>query len=903
MKKSGRKQGILTLCFSVLLAITVIFTSIMPVSAKQSQMTMTKEVGSKVAVTLHYYRFDNKYDDWDIWAWAPEGVAFALDSQDEFGKKGTIEFENVSEETPIGFIVRKSDWSQKEGNADRFVDKSKLKSDGTGDIYVIEGIDTVYTTLASAQKAIADLKKPRVTTAKFDSLNTVSFETNQKITKKDKFTIQRYHGVRKIPVKSVKLDKDGMGGTLVLKNNMLPDKTYTLEVQGLNKKEITIGELYNSKNFTKQYTYQGQLGALYEKSKTKFVFWSPTADNVSITFYGKDGKNTEKTTSTLAMKKGKNGVWTATKKGNLDGTYYTYEVTHNKKKQSVVDPYAKAVGVNGTRAMVVNLDSTDPEGFSNEKRPKVENPTDSILYEMHIRDFSIAGNSGVSKENKGKYAGVWEANTTIPNTDVKTGISHLKELGITTVHLLPSFDHQSIDETKLEEAQYNWGYDPKNYNVPEGSYSSDPYDGKTRITEYKKMVQELHKAGISVVMDVVYNHTGATSDSELNKAVPNYYYRQNEKGEFSNGSGCGNETASERAMMRKLMVDSVTYWAKEYHIDGFRFDLMALHDQDTMVAIREALNEINPSILIYGEGWTGGDTPLSSEKQATKANTKNFGELQIAAFSDDIRDGIKGSVFDAKDHGFVDGAQNKEETIKFGIVASTPNDQIDTDKVNNQTKAWAKEPYQTITYESAHDNLTLWDKLQSANETATEQQLLAMNKMSAAIVLTSQGIPFLHAGEEMARTKENADGTLNENSYNAPDSVNAIDWSRKQKYEDLYEYYQGLIAMRKEHKAFHMNSTKEIQDNLKFLDVTEKNVVAYTLNGKAVGDSWNTIAVIFNANNRAVEVTVPDNQWAVVVDQNTAGTKQLKTVSGSKVTVPANSTYVLVDKASIDTVK
>ena len=510
---------------------------------------------------------------------------------------------------------------------------------------------------------------------------------------------------------------------------------------------------------------------------------------------------------------------------------------------------------------------------------------------------------GVSKENKGKYAGVWEADTTVPNTDVKTGISHLKELGVTTVHLLPSFDHQSIDETKLEEAQYNWGYDPKNYNVPEGSYSSDPYDGKTRITEYKKMVQELHKAGISVVMDVVYNHTGATSDSELNKAVPNYYYRQNEKGEFSNGSGCGNETASERAMMRKLMVDSVTYWAKEYHVDGFRFDLMALHDQDTMVAIREALDEINPSILIYGEGWTGGDTPLNSEKQATKANTKNFGELQIAAFSDDIRDGIKGSVFDAKDHGFVDGAQNKEETIKFGIVASTPNDQIDADKVNNQTKAWAKEPYQTITYESAHDNLTLWDKLQSANETATEQQLLAMNKMSAAIVLTSQGIPFLHAGEEMARTKVNPDGTLNENSYNAPDSVNAIDWSRKQKYEDLYEYYQGLIAMRKEHKAFHMNSTKEIQNNLKFLDVTEKNVVAYTLNGKAVGDSWNTIAVIFNANNRAVEVTVPDNQWAVVVDQNTAGTKQLKTVSGSKVTVPANSTYVLVDKASIDIVK
>ena len=687
-----RRKSISSMFFSVCLAMILIFTSSMPVSATQGEAVMSKGIEGKVAITLHYYRFDNQYENWDIWSWAPEGVAFALDGEDEFGKKGIITFDNVSKDTQIGFIVRKSDWSQKEGNSDRFVDKTKLKSDGTGDIYIIEGIETVYTTLADAKQVIADLKKPRVTIAQFDSLNTISFETNQKITKKHRITVKRNQTVKKVPIKSIILNKDNIGGTIVLKNKMLPYKTYTLKIQGLMKKDITIGNLYSSKNFTKQYTYQGKLGAIYQKAKTKFVFWSPTAKKVSIAFYGKDGHNTDKITSTLSMKRGKNGVWTATKKGNLDGMFYTYQVVHSGKEQSIVDPYAKAVGVNGTRAMVINLDSTDPEGFLEEKRPTIKSPTDTILYEMHIRDFSISNHSGVSKENKGKYAGVWENNTKIPNTDVTTGISHLKELGVTTVHLLPSFDHQSIDETKLEEAQYNWGYDPKNYNVPEGSHSSNTYDGQTRITEYKKMVQELHKEGISVVMDVVYNHTGATIDSELNKAVPNYYYRQNATGEFSNASGCGNETASERAMVRKLIVDSVTYWAKEYHVDGFRFDLMAIHDQDTMREIREALDKINPSILIYGEGWTAGDSPLN---------------------------------------------------------------------------------------------------------------------------------------------------------------------------------------------------------------VSDKNVVAYTLNGKVVGDSWNTIVVIFNANNEEVEVNIPENQWAVVVDQITAGTKQLKIVKGSKVTVPATSTYVLVDKDSI----
>ena len=384
---------------------------------------------------------------------------------------------------------------------------------------------------------------------------------------------------------------------------------------------------------------------------------------------------------------------------------------------------------------------------------------------MHIRDFSISENSGVTLEYRGKYNGVWEDGTTIPGTDVKTGVDHLKELGVTTVHLLPTFDHQSIDETKLDVPQFNWGYDPKNYNVPEGSYSSDPYTGTIRIEEFKQMVMELHKAGIRVVMDVVYNHTGATTDSNLNLAVPNYYYRQNAQGGFANGSGCGNETASERSMVGRLIVDSVAYWAEEYHIDGFRFDLMAIHDIDTMKEVRAAVDAIDPTILLYGEGWTGGDSPLPEDQKATKANTVKFGDLQIAAFSDDIRDGIKGSVFDAAAGGFINGGTDYEETIKFGVVASTPNDQIDYSKVKNQTQPWANQPYQTISYASAHDNLTLWDKLQSTNPNDSEEALIQLNKMSAAIVYTSQGIPFMQAGEEMARTKVNPDGSLNENSY------------------------------------------------------------------------------------------------------------------------------------------
>lgn len=865
-----------------------------------------KQEFDQMNLNIHYFRFDGNYAPWDTWVWVEGNNTMdnqvVFDGTDEFGAVSNKALDFVGADKKIGFIIRKPDWSERDWEQDRFVEKFFADADGNVDLYIVSGQEEVYYDAATATAAVENLKNPRITSAKIDTLNDVSFMTNNQINAitADDVEIVNEETKESLTVERVTVAQNGLSGTVTVKEEINLNTTYTMTIAGFKSANLTMGKIFESEAFEQAYSYTGELGVVYSKAHTTFTLWTPTASNVQLALYGTDGSDyTCSAKEIVDMQKGENGSWTVTIAGDLNGTFYNYFVTNGEKVNEVVDPYAKALGVNGMRAMVVDLDSTDPKGWENDEKPVLEDPTDSIIYEMHIRDFSISENSGVTLEYRGKYNGVWEQNTTLPGSDVKTGVEHLKELGITTVHLLPTFDHQSIDETKLDTPQFNWGYDPKNYNTPEGSYSSDPYTGTIRIEEFKQMVMELHKAGIRVVMDVVYNHTGATTDSNLNLAVPNYYYRQNDKGGFANGSGCGNETASERFMVGKLIVDSVAYWAEEYHIDGFRFDLMALHDVDTMKEVRAAVDAIDPSILLYGEGWTGGDSPLSEEQKATKANTVKYGDLQIAAFSDDIRDGVKGSVFEEAAGGFVNGGTDCEETVKFGIVASTPNEQVDYSKVNSQMQAWANQPYQTISYVSAHDNLTLWDKLQSTNPDDSEQSLIARNKMAAAIVYTSQGIPFMQAGEEMARTKLNPDGTFNENSYNAPDSVNQMDWSRKLTYSDLYEYYKGLIQLRKAHKAFRMNTTEEIQNNLAFLDVDQENVVAYTLNGKSVGDDWETIAVMFNANEEAVTVTLPGSGWNVVVNEEKAGVEILAEVSGNQVNIPAKASYVLVKNNAV----
>ncbi|MBE6052123.1 MAG: type I pullulanase [Clostridium sp.] len=617
--------------------------------------------------------------------------------------------------------------------------------------------------------------------------------------------------------------------------------------------------------FYKKYKYDGELGAVYTKQSTKFILWAPIALSVDLLLEDKIYK----------MKRGDKGQWTVVVEGDLDSKFYNYIVDGD----DVVDPYAKAVSVNGTRAMVVDLNSTNPKKWDEDKKPCLEKITDSILYEMHVRDFSIDENSGVSKEHRGKFLGVIEGKP----------IEHLKELGITHVHLMPSFDYETIDESKSLENQYNWGYDPQNYNVPEGSYSTNAFDGKTRIREFKEMILGLHKAGIRVVMDMVYNHTFRAQDSSLNKAVPGYYYRTYEDGSFSNGSGCGNETASERNMVRRLIVDSVLYYAKEYHIDGFRFDLMAVHDIDTMITIRKKLDEIDKSIIMYGEGWNGGTSLLNPEEAAFKANTYKFEKRQIACFSDDVRDALKGRVFERDSRGFINGKEGLEESIKAAAVAFTNHPDIKYEDVMYLGKPWADEPYQTVIYESAHDNFTLWDKINLAKDDSdSKEDLIKMNNLAASIVLLSQGISFLHSGEEFLRTKRDENNNLIEDSYNSLDRVNKIYWNRKEKYIDVFNYYKGLIEVRKKYKEFRMESSEEINEKIKFFNDVPSNVVAFSIN--------KNIVVIHNSNRKSIEVDLKECGWSLIVDGVKAGTEELRSIEGSKVKVSPIATYVLIKK-------
>ena len=644
--------------------------------------------------------------------------------------------------------------------------------------------------------------------------------------------------------------------------------------------------------------YNGELGVIYSKDKCKFVLWAPTAEKVKLALYGNNGYEFDcKAKKVYTMSKGINGTWITELNGDFNGEYYNYLIDINGKVNEVVDPYAKAVGVNGNRGMVIDLDSTNPEGWENDTKPELKYATDSIIYEAHIRDLSIDETSGISNEYKGKFKALTILDSCIPGTNVKTVVNHIKDMGFTHIHLLPAFDFGSIDETKLEKPQFNWGYDPKNYNVPEGSYSTNPYLGNVRIKEFKEMVKSLHEAGIRVVMDVVYNHT-YNLDSCLNKAVPGYYYRQDENGEYSDASACGNETASERYMFRRYMIDSIVYWAKEYHVDGFRFDLMGIHDIETMKLIREELNKIDQSIIMYGEGWTGGPSPLKEELAALKKNTYKFDKLQIAAFSDDCRDGVKGHVFYEEETGFVNGKDGLEETIKFAVVASTQHEEIDTESVVYSNDFWSNEPYQTINYASAHDNYTLWDKLKISTPNCTEEELIAMNKLIAGIIFTSQGISFVHAGEEMARTKEDEQGELVENSFASSDKVNKIYWDRKVKYNDLFEYYKGLISLRKEYKAFRMNTNEEIKENIHFLkrgiNFRDNNLVAYIIEAKNIDSKCNKIAVIINANDKDIEIDLNENNWNVIVDEKRAGKEILETIKSSKVNVSRKSIKVLI---------
>lgn len=620
----------------------------------------------------------------------------------------------------------------------------------------------------------------------------------------------------------------------------------------------------------------------YSKESTNFKLWSPTAEKVKLNLYkeGFDGSIYEIHDLNLT----KNNIWSKQIAGNLSGIYYTYQIMiDNQWMEETPGIYAQAVGVNGKRAMVIDLESTNPNNWDTDKGPALNYPNEAIIYELHIRDMTIHPQSG--SRMPGTYLGLVEKGT--KSTDgMATGIDHIKELGITHVHLLPTYDHYSIDETNLETPQFNWGYDPQNYNVPEGSFSANPYDAEVRIKEFKAMVKTFHDHGIGVILDVVYNHTGKTENSNFNLEAPNYYYRFWEDGKQADASACGNETASEKDMMRKFIIESVSYWAKEYHLDGFRFDLMGIHDVTTMNEVAKAVKKINPHIFIYGEGWTAGDSPLAVEDRALKQNIPKM--PQITAFSDDIRDGLKGSVFEDESTGFVSGAENTEESIKFGVVGAIQHPQIDYKAVNYSDEPWANEPWQAISYVSCHDNHTLYDKLKISRKDADKATLMAMHKLANAIVLTSQGVSFIHAGAEMLRNKNGE-----HNSYNLPDSINQIDWNWKTKHANVNAYYKNLIALRKAHPAFRMPTAEDVRKNLEFKTV-ENGLVSYQISNNAHGDSWKDILVIYNAHTKAFNYQL-DGNWQLAVLGDTFTLKEGKTISKS-VKVPAISMLVAYRK-------
>lgn len=611
------------------------------------------------------------------------------------------------------------------------------------------------------------------------------------------------------------------------------------------------------------------LGAVYSPKMTRFKVWAPEAESVKLNLY-KQGEG-DNLIDQHIMKKSANGTYVFEKQGDCNGIYYTYTVVNHGEEQEAVDPYTKAAGVNGQRGMVINLAKTNPQGFELDGYRNPEHITDAIIYEGSVRDFTMDESSGVF--HNGKFLGLTEANTT-NHFGEATALDYISGLGVTHVQILPVFDFETVDE-KNQKAQYNWGYDPDNYNVPEGSYAVSPYDGAVRIQEMKQMVLALHSRGIGVIMDVVFNHTYRRDDSNLQKIVPGYYYRSDETG-YTNGSGCGNEVASDRPMVQKLIVDSLIYWAKEYHIDGFRFDLMGVLDIDTMNVIAERLKEIRPDIYLYGEGWNGGPSSLAEEKRAFKASAKKM--PGIGMFNDDIRDTIKGSVFYDDHLGFVNGGTHLENALRYGITGAVAHPQVDYDAYGS--KPWAKEPGQSINYVSCHDNYTLWDKLSVSCPEASEEKKKAMNRLCAAIVFTSQGVPFIQAGEEFLRSKPLPEKKgFAENSYNMPDAVNSIKWDNIHEYPDMIAYYKGLMALRKAHPVFRMQSEAEMTQNLCFLSDTPENVVAYLLKGKGADDTPENILVIFNGNDEEILYNLPEGKWKILVDDKTAGADGKKNIS------------------------
>lgn len=632
--------------------------------------------------------------------------------------------------------------------------------------------------------------------------------------------------------------------------------------ENINAK-CTYYKLFASDEFNGRFYTMDELGVHYTASECEFKVWSPAAISVNLLLYKNGDPDIKEVPRKICMKEN-NGLWYTYVHEDLNNFFYTYEVTVYDKINETVDPYAKAVGINGARGAVINLSETNPAGFNDDISPaNINNYTDAVIYEINVRDMTSNPNSGAV--HRGKFLGLTEENTKTVNNEF-TGISYIKNLGITHVQIMPMFDYAaaSVDERTIDK--YNWGYDPENYNVPEGGYSTDPYNPKNRITEAKKMIQTFHKNGICVNMDVVFNHLFDAVENCFEKIFPGYYLRHDKDGSLCNGSGCANDTASENLMMRKFIVDSVLYWAKEYHIDGFRFDLMGIHDIDTMNIIRNKLNKFDRPMMLYGEGWDL-NTALHEDKKAKMSNSSRTPHLGY--FNDVIRDTLKGSFGSIYDKGYISGKENQKDSIKACVTGCI--------KYGNLPHNVFSAPDQSINYVSCHDNNTLWDKLSITNGDESEEIRINRQKLALGIILTSQGIPFLQSGVEFIRTKQGV-----ENSYISPDNINWIDWDRKDAYIYITDYIKNIINLRKKHPAFRLNTSEAVLNHLQFLDNQDKNIVAFLIKGNANGDSFKNILVIYNANNYSVDVNLPSGNWNLIADKYIASNDNIiNSFSGS----------------------
>ncbi len=853
MKKRTRPLTRLGSLLLALLMLTALFSACLtPVLAAEG-----------VTVKLHYNRPDGEYDGWNLWFW-PEGKDGAVYDLVEEDGEMVATYPVPAGTTRVGFIVRKGEWEQKDVDADQFIELPDVLR-GTVHIYVesgvegytrVDGDDVVTGVLVSAVKYDYDAHTVNVTlTGKLSADPAEAFAVNGPDGAIEFTAAETGDGKYALSVPELDL-------TL----------TYTLIFDGTEYK-ITMPNIYSTDSFEAEYTYTGDdLGAVWTPEKTAFRLWAPTASEAFVNLYGSGTQGADDLIESIPMTAAENGTWTAERSGDLNGTYYTFSVTVGGKTVEACDPYARTTGVNGSRAMVIDLDSTDPEGWAEDKNPNADlGYTDAVIYELHVRDLSVDESSGIV--NKGKFLGLTETGAKTAG-GMATGVDHIKELGATHVHLLPVYDFGSVDETRLDEPQFNWGYDPVNYNVPEGSYSTDPYNGAVRVSEMKQMVKALHDQGLSVIMDVVYNHVYNASEFCVNKLVPDYFSRTTENGSYSSGSGCGNDTASERSMVRKYIVDSVKYWCDEYHIDGFRFDLVGLLDTQTINELVDAVHAVRPDVIFYGEGWsmstsvTKPDVELATQQNSSK--TPGF-----AYFNDSIRDALKGSVFQIE-RGFVSGADAKKSSVEQSFLGKP---------------IWCKSPAQLINYASCHDNNTLFDRLALSRSDASREDLIKMNNLAAAIYITSQGVPFMQAGEEMLRSKVKEDGSFDENSYASSDEVNSIKWSNldEQEYSDVFEYYKGLIAFRKAHPVLRLSTAEDVKANVAAADAP-KGVAAFELKGGVNGEPSNGMFVIFNGTAETQTVFLPvGNEWEICVNGETAGTEVLGAASNTVEVAPISA--------------